>query len=59
MMTIPYELTDAARIAGASDYRIFWAIIVPLIKPALATTGLFTLLWTYNDFLKRHLCYVS
>jgi multiple sugar transport system permease protein len=50
MMTIPYELTDAARIDGASDYRIFWNIIVPLIKPALATTALFTFLWTYNDF---------
>ena len=50
MMTIPHELSDAARIDGASDYRIFWNIIVPLIKPALATTALFTFLWTYNDF---------
>jgi multiple sugar transport system permease protein len=50
MMTIPSELSDAARIDGASDYRIFWSIIVPLIKPALATTALFTFLWTYNDF---------
>jgi len=50
MMTIPYELSDAARIDGASDYRIFWNVIVPLIKPALATTALFTFLWTYNDF---------
>lgn len=50
MMTIPYELTDAARIDGCSDYGIFWRIILPLIKPALATTALFTFLWTYNDF---------
>lgn len=50
MMTIPYDLSDAARIDGCSDYRIFWHIIVPLIKPALATTALFTFLWTYNDF---------
>ncbi len=50
MMTIPYELTDAARIDGCSDYGIFWRIVVPLIKPALATTALFTFLWTYNDF---------
>jgi multiple sugar transport system permease protein len=50
MMTVPFELSDAARIDGCSDYGIFWRIIVPLIKPALATTALFTFLWTYNDF---------
>lgn len=50
MMTIPYDLSDSARIDGCSEYRIFWHIIVPLIKPALATTALFTFLWTYNDF---------
>ena len=50
MMTIPFDLSDAARIDGCSEYRIFWHIIVPLIKPALATTALFTFLWTYNDF---------
>jgi multiple sugar transport system permease protein len=49
-MTIPNDLSDSARIDGCSDYRIFWHIIVPLIKPALATTALFTFLWTYNDF---------
>jgi multiple sugar transport system permease protein len=50
MMSIPYDLSDSAYIDGCSDYRIFWHIIVPLIKPALATTALFTFLWTYNDF---------
>lgn len=50
MMSIPFELSDAARIDGCSEYRIFWHVIVPLIKPALATTALFTFLWTYNDF---------
>jgi multiple sugar transport system permease protein len=50
MMSVPYDLSDSARIDGCSDYRIFWHIIVPLIKPALATTALFTFLWTYNDF---------
>ena len=50
MMTIPFELSDAARIDGCSEYRIYWHVIVPLIKPALATTALFTFLWTYNDF---------
>ena len=50
MMTIPYDLSDAARMDGCSEYRIFYHVIVPLIKPALATTALFTFLWTYNDF---------
>jgi len=50
MMTIPYDLSDAARMDGCSDYRIFYHVILPLIKPALATTALFTFLWTYNDF---------
>jgi multiple sugar transport system permease protein len=50
MLGIPYDLSDAARIDGCSDYRIFWHVILPLIKPALATTALFTFLWTYNDF---------
>jgi multiple sugar transport system permease protein len=50
MMTIPVDLTDAARIDGCSEYRIFYHVVVPLIKPALATTALFTFLWTYNDF---------
>lgn len=50
MMSIPFDLSDSARIDGCSDYRIFWHIIIPLVKPALATTALFTFLWTYNDF---------
>ncbi len=50
MMSIPFDLSDAARIDGCSEYRIFWHVIVPLVKPALATTALFTFLWTYNDF---------
>jgi multiple sugar transport system permease protein len=50
MMSIPFDLSDAARIDGCSEYRIFQHVIVPLVKPALATTALFTFLWTYNDF---------
>ena len=50
MMTIPYDLSDAARMDGCSEYRIFYHVILPLVKPALATTALFTFLWTYNDF---------
>ncbi|MCX7047772.1 MAG: carbohydrate ABC transporter permease [Candidatus Sumerlaeota bacterium] len=48
--TIPEELSEAARIDGASEWRIFWNIMLPLSKPALATCGLFQFLGTWNDF---------
>lgn len=48
---IPMELSEAARIDGASDWRIFNDVIVPLAKPALAVTALFTFLATWTDFL--------
>lgn len=51
MVTLPRELEDAARIDGASFFRIYWMIILPLIKPALATLGIFTFLGSWNDFL--------
>jgi multiple sugar transport system permease protein len=50
-LTIPEELSEAARIDGCSDWRIFWQIIVPLSRPALAVVALFTFLGTWNDFL--------
>ncbi len=50
-MTIPNELTEAARIDGASEFQIYWSVIMPLAKPVLATVGLFTFLNTWNDFL--------
>jgi multiple sugar transport system permease protein len=49
--TIPAELSDAARIDGASDFGIYWRIIMPLAGPALATVAIFTVLNTWNDFL--------
>lgn len=48
--TIPEELVEAARIDGAGDFRIFWQIMLPLAKPALATCALFQFLGTWNDF---------
>jgi multiple sugar transport system permease protein len=51
MVTLPKELEDAARIDGASFFRIYRSIILPLIKPALATLGIFTFLGTWNNFL--------
>lgn len=51
MLTIPNELEDAARIDGAGYFRTFTSIILPLIKPALATIAVFTFIGQWNDFL--------
>ena len=51
IITLPDELIDAARIDGASELRIFWRIIVPLVKPALATLGTFAFIGAWNNFL--------
>src|SRR5690606_30194868 len=48
--TIPRDLDRAAMLDGASPYRIFWDIILPLMRPALVTTTIFTFIWTWNDF---------
>jgi multiple sugar transport system permease protein len=50
---IPNELTEAARIDGAGHPRIFLNIILPLMVPALATTAIFTFIWTWNDFFSQ------
>ena len=50
-LTIPAELSDAARLDGCSDGAIFWRIILPLSRPALATVALFTFIGNWNDFL--------
>ena len=51
MLTIPDELLDAARIDGASEWRIYWAVILPLAAPALAVLAIFSTIWRWNDFL--------
>ncbi|WP_203579153.1 carbohydrate ABC transporter permease [Microbacterium hibisci] len=51
MRGLPPELDEAARIDGAGHYRTFWAIMLPLLKPALVTSAIFTFIWTWNDFL--------
>ncbi|MDZ8173007.1 carbohydrate ABC transporter permease [Microbacterium xanthum] len=51
MRGLPRELDEAARIDGAGHYRTFWAIMLPLLKPALVTSAIFTFIWTWNDFL--------
>jgi len=50
-LTIPEELTDAARIDGCSELMIFWRIILPLSRPVLAVVALFTFLGRWNDFM--------
>jgi multiple sugar transport system permease protein len=50
-MTIPLELDEAARIDGASNYRIYWQIILPLAKPALATVVIFGVIAHWNEFV--------
>ncbi len=51
MLTIPDELLDAARIDGASEWHIYWRIILPLARPALAVLAIFSVMWRWNDFL--------
>jgi ABC-type glycerol-3-phosphate transport system permease component len=51
LLTIPEELSDAARIDGASELGILWRIILPLTTPALAVVALFRFLWSWNDYL--------
>jgi len=50
-MTIPQELSDAARIDGCSELAVYWRVVLPLARPALATVGLFTFIGAWNDFL--------
>ena len=51
MITIPDELIDAARIDGASEWRIYSQVIIPLSRPALAVLAIFSIMWRWNDFL--------
>ena len=50
-LTLNTELDDAAKIDGASEIRIYWQIILPLAKPALATVAVFSFIANWNDFL--------
>lgn len=50
-LSIPDSLIEAARIDGASDFRIYWSLILPFCKPILITLSIFTFMGTWNDFL--------
>jgi multiple sugar transport system permease protein len=51
MRNLPRELDEAARIDGAGHIRIFGSVMLPLMKPALITTSIFSFIWSWNDFL--------
>ena len=57
-LTIPQELSDAARIDGASEFGILFRIILPLARPALAVVALFQFMWAWNDYFGP-LVYIS
>ncbi len=49
--SIPDSLLDAARIDGAGEFRIYWSLVLPLIKPILVTLAIFTFMSIWNDFM--------
>jgi multiple sugar transport system permease protein len=51
IMTLPRELDDAARIDGCNSFRIYWNILMPLCKPAIATVAVFAFVSGWNDFM--------
>jgi multiple sugar transport system permease protein len=51
VLGVPDELLDAARVDGAGEFRIFYAIVVPVVKPILVTFAAFTFLSAWNDFM--------
>jgi len=51
MLTIPDELLDAARMDHASEWRIYWRIVLPLAAPALAVLAIFSVMWRWNELL--------
>ena len=55
---VPKELDEAAYIDGCSSLKLYFSILLPLIKPALFSAGLFQFMWTWNDFFNT-LIYIS
>ncbi|WP_341716125.1 carbohydrate ABC transporter permease [Micromonospora sp. FIMYZ51] len=53
MRSIPRELDEAARIDGAGPFGIFRHVILPLSRPALVTTAIFSFIWTWNEFFRQ------
>jgi raffinose/stachyose/melibiose transport system permease protein len=59
MLTIPYEIIEAARIDGCGTVRMYWRIVVPLIRPVLVTVSIFQTIWVWNDFLAPSVFIIS
>lgn len=51
MRNMPKELDESARIDGAGHVRIYWSIMMPLMRPVLASASIFAFIWSWNDFL--------
>jgi alpha-1,4-digalacturonate transport system permease protein len=51
MLTLPKDLVEAARMDKASEWQIYWRIVVPLAAPALAVLAIFSIMWRWNEFL--------
>ncbi|GAA4812424.1 carbohydrate ABC transporter permease [Streptomyces ziwulingensis] len=50
---LPRELDESATIDGCGPFRTFWYVILPLLRPAVITTAIFTFIWTWNDFFSQ------
>jgi len=53
MRGIPRELDEAARIDGCGPFTSFWHVLLPLSRPALVTSAIFSFIWTWNDFFSQ------
>jgi len=51
MLTIPRDLIEAARMDKASEWQIYWRVVMPLAMPAIAVLAIFSIMWRWNDFL--------
>jgi multiple sugar transport system permease protein len=49
-LTIPQDITDAARVDGANELKIWWQIVLPMSKPALASLAILAFVWSWNDY---------
>lgn len=50
MLSIPNSLSESAKIDGAGHFRIFWQIMLPMLKPQIATLAILKFVWTWNDY---------
>ena len=51
MLTIPEELLEAARMDSASEWKVYWRIVLPLALPAIAALGILSIIWRWNDLI--------